>query len=166
MEAGRRSDFVTGAVVVVLAGLGIFWLVPAQTTSPQPGGYDIAPSLVPQLSLVLCLLLGFGLMFRSRLSKGTPEPSGRLETDETGAPPGVPITARGLFFDLAVWVGSSVLVMLALPHVGFVVTGTVLLAGWLVFTGVRSVATILAVSLVLPVALDRLCWYALTVQLP
>jgi hypothetical protein len=76
------------------------------------------------------------------------------------------LSGRGLFFDLAVWAGSSIPMMLALPMIGFIAAGTMLLAGWMVFTGARSIPIIAGVSLALPVFLDRLCWYALTVQLP
>jgi hypothetical protein len=41
-----------------------------------------------------------------------------------------------------------------------------LLAAWLLFSGVRSWLLIASLSLILPITLERLCWYALTIPLP
>ena len=68
--------------------------------------------------------------------------------------------------DTVVWVVSSIAAMTMLAQVGFVLAAMPLLAAWLLFAGVRSMVWIAALALTLPIALERLCWYALTIQLP
>ncbi len=177
MKMDRTSEIVTGISVMSISGLGIFWLIPAQTSLAATGNYDVPPSLIPHIMGILCLALGGGLTLRAWRMTATatpsappaPEVSGagerrRGDTEDMSAANS--LSGRGLFFDLAVWAGSSIPMMLALPMIGFIAAGTMLLAGWMVFAGARSIPIIAGVSLALPVFLDRLCWYALTVQLP
>lgn len=166
MTESQRSEVIVGLVVVLAAGLGIFWLIPTQITVSATGLNDLSPSLVPQISLGLCLLLGIGLILHARFAHARSDAIERIDLDETGEITEQPRYTLGLAFDLAIWATSSVAVMVLLPQVGFIVTAILLLAGWLVFTGVRSPAVIVGVSLILPVVLDRLSWYALTVKLP
>jgi hypothetical protein len=130
------------------------------------GENDLSPSLVPHLSLGVCLVLGVVLAVRAwrdgrfAVREDTPELEESGEVDEA------PRSAGAFVFDLLVWIASSTAAVMIIPQIGFIATAAVLLAGWLVFAGVRSIPVIAGVSLVLPVVLDRLCWYALTVQLP
>ncbi len=149
--------------MAALACVGIFWLIPAQTQVSPSGVYDLSPSLVPRLSLGLCLLLGLGLAlhgWRGRSGRGGPGLARHAATVAEGNSP------AGLAFDVTVWVLSSVPVMLLLDHAGFILTGILLLTGWLLFAGVRSIPVVAGIALILPVSLDRLCWYVLTVELP
>jgi hypothetical protein len=162
----HNKQVITGLTVVLLAAIGVLWLVPTQTVTTATGENDLSPSLVPHISLGVCLVLGIILSVRAwrdgRLtgSDNTPEFEEAGEVDEA------PRSVGAMVFDLLVWIASSTAAVMIIPQIGFIATAAVLLAGWLVFAGVRSIAIIAGVSLVLPVVLDRLCWYALTVQLP
>lgn len=156
---------IIGACVVAIAAFGVFWLIPTQTVTSATGENDLSPSLVPTISLGVCLALGLLLMVRA-WRDGRQGGDAGSELDEAGEVDEAPRSFGSLVFDLLVWTGSSIAAMLIIPHAGFIMTGAVLLAGWLVFAGARSVPVIVGVSLLLPVTLDRLCWYALTVQLP
>lgn len=180
MKMDRTSEIVTGISVMSISSLGIFWLIPAQTSLAASGNYDVPPSLIPQITGILCLALGGGLTLRAWRMPATETPSAPAASEGSGAgersaqdkengedkSAANALSGKGLFFDLAVWAGSSIPMMLVLPIIGFIAAGTMLLAAWMVFAGARSILLIAGVSFALPVFLDRLCWYALTVQLP
>lgn len=167
MELRPREDLYIGLVLVCLAGIGLLWLVPAQIVVSITGMYDLSPRLVPRLVLGLAVLLGLLVAWHGWAAR-------RSADGEAGAAPPGPLDARGrprnaaaeLGTDVVVWIASSVAVMVGLTQVGFVLTAGPLLAVWLLFAGVRSWPLIVALALVLPITLERLCWYALTIRLP
>jgi len=166
VTGSAQKQVIIGACVVAIAAFGVFWLIPTQTVTSATGENDLSPSLVPTISLGLCLVLGLVLMVQAwRDGRRTGE-GHAPEMEESGEVDDAPRSFGSFVFDLLVWTVSSAAAVLLIPHAGFIATGVVLLAGWLVFAGARSVPVIVGVSLVLPVTLDRLCWYALTVQLP
>ncbi len=166
MTGAHHKQIITGASVVLIATVGVLWLIPSQTVTTATGENDLSPSLVPHISMGMCLLLGLLYTVQSWRDGRRAGAEATPELEDSGDVDEAPRSVVGLILDLAVWIASSTATMLIIPHVGFIVTGTILLAGWLVFAGVRSVWIVAAVSLGLPVLLDRLCWYALTVQLP
>jgi hypothetical protein len=68
--------------------------------------------------------------------------------------------------DLAIWALASLATFVLLRHAGFLVTGTLVIAAWMLFCGERSPLRIAALALGVPILLDRLSWYALSVPLP
>ena len=167
MELDKPLDLYTGLALVVLAGAALLWLVPAQIQVSTTGMYDLSPRLVPRLLLLLTMALGLGVMWQGWKSRyagpGSTPASEPLQLDARGRPRR-PAVELGV--DAVVWIVSSAAVMVALKHVGFLLTSTPLLAAWMVFAGVRSKVLIASLSLALPIVLERLCWYGLTIQLP
>ena len=164
--AGRSqgaADRAAGAVVTALAAAGTFWFVPAYTNTAPTTGNDIAPALVPLVCTGLALLLGLAMLWRGCQARPAAAAPAGADPEAGAASAAGP---REIAADLAVWAGSTVAIMLLLPRAGFILTGALLLAGWMAYAGVRQRLVAAAVVLVLPAAIDRLCWYALTVQLP
>lgn len=159
------DNLAIGATVAALAAVGNAWLIPAFTTASATGAYDLSPTLVPHISLGLCLVLGLLLCLQSLGARrdGRPAPPGVARTGDgaTHSSPGV-----WLFRDLLMWGASSMVTVVLLPRLGFIATATALLAVWLVFAGARRWPVVIGVAVILPVLLDRLSWYALTVRLP
>lgn len=166
MTGVHQKQLITGLAVVLIAAVGVLWLVPTQTVTTATGENDLSPSLVPHLSLGVCLVLGLVLTVRAWRDGRLADQEDTPELDESGDMEAAPRSVGGFVFDLLVWIASSTAAVMIIPQIGFIATAAVLLAGWLIFAGVRSIPIIAGVSLVLPVVLDRLCWYALTVQLP
>jgi hypothetical protein len=169
MELDPKADLYTGFVLACLASTGLLWLIPAEIEVSSTGMYDLSPRLVPRLILVLTLLLGLCVLWngwmarRDGRGKGAPAGSAAMQTDARGRPRHAAVE---LGVDAVVWVTSSIAVMVALTHVGFILTSVPLLAAWMVFAGVRSKPLIAGLALGLPITLERLCWYALTIPLP
>jgi hypothetical protein len=167
MELDPKADLYVGLALVCLAGAGLLWLVPAQIVVSASGLYDLSPRLVPRLILVLTGLLGLGVLWNGwaarRGGPGAAEAPGPEQTDSRGRPRRAAVE---LGTDALVWIASSVAVMVGLAQVGFVLTAVPLLAAWLLYAGVRSWPLVAGLSVALPIALERLCWYALTIRLP
>ncbi|MEQ8818234.1 MAG: tripartite tricarboxylate transporter TctB family protein [Thalassobaculum sp.] len=159
----RRSDLAGGLAVTALAAVAGLWFVPANVNLAATAGNDIAPAFMPLVCVAIAGVLGLVMTARALLhpaGAGGAEAGGDEEIgDQRPAP-------RQVVADLAVWIGSTVLVLLLLPRIGFVVTGGLLLAGWLAYAGLRSWVVGAAVAVTVPVVLDWLCRAFLHVQLP
>ncbi|MCP5374080.1 MAG: tripartite tricarboxylate transporter TctB family protein [Hyphomicrobiales bacterium] len=164
MTTDHRETLVIGLVVAALSAVGMLWLIPAHT-NPAAGPNDLSPALVPEIALGVCLALGVLLVVQAlRRPDAGAAATAAVGADDDG-PRGLRL-ARDLAFDLSVWAVSCIVLVQLLPRIGFIATSAMVLAGWCVFAGLRSIPTIVGVALVVPVVLDRLCWYALTVPLP
>lgn len=109
----KRSDLISGVLVVVTGLLMIYVVVPAQISSS--GGYGLDPAFFP-VSL-LWLLVGLGaLLVLTRLFAlaGQDDTGGGLDAKDWG-------------FIVAA-TGVSALAVLAIGWLGFVIAGTVLMA--------------------------------------
>jgi hypothetical protein len=159
--ADRATSLVTGAVTALLSAYGVFWLIPAHTGDARTAN-DIAPAMVPSVALGTCLLLALLLMVRAWRA---PRDAGAAHTTADTAG-NAPVSGPALLADLAIWAFASLATFVLLRHAGFLVTGTLVIAAWMLFCGERSPLRIAALALGVPILLDRLSWYALSVPLP
>lgn len=158
----RLSRIVIASAVCLLAAAGLFWLIPAQTGEARAAS-DIAPAFFPNLSLGICLALGLYLAWDA--VRGGRKPQKAASAEEESADDDT-LTGKALIADMAVWIAGAVVTMLLLKHAGFIPTGIIVLAAWMVFCGLRSPVLIGLVAIGTPVLLDRLSWYMLTIRLP
>lgn len=154
----RTTSRVTGTVATAVAALGVFWLIPSYTGDARTAN-DLSPALVPTIALSVCGLLGIALALRRP-----------RESDPLAAPPGIApepiVSGPALLGDLALWSAASVATLALLSHAGFLVAAPLAIAGWMAWCGERSPFRIAAFALTVPIVLERLSWYALTVPLP
>ena len=159
----RRSDLAGGLAVTALAAVAGLWFVPSNVNLVATAGNDIAPAFMPLVCVAIAGVLGLVMVARALLhpaGAGGAEAGGDEDIGDHRPAP------RQVVADLAVWTGSTVLVLLLLPRAGFVVTGGLLLAGWLAYAGLRSWVVGSAVAIAVQVVLDWLCRAFLHVQLP
>jgi hypothetical protein len=149
-DASGRLDFLIGLVAVLAAVLAIVWLIPTQVEIPAVTD-QLSPRLFPTLSAGVVGLFGLALMFRSR--RWILEPGGH----------------EGFRFvvEALAWVAWATVVMLLLSYAGFVITGAVSCFAGMLLAGQRRHLLWCALgSVLLPLAVQQLAWYAFYIQLP
>lgn len=159
VERRRRTDLASGLVLMLLAGLGLFWLVPSQT-APAQSPLDLPPGLMPSLALAVCLALAILLVARAlRPVRGEPGRHEEFGAEASGI-------GRRELFNLAGWIALSTATMLALPRLGFLFTGALLLAAVLIYARARPLWLVALLVPLVPLALQQVALHAFTTELP
>ena len=156
----RKTDLWTGTILVVVAGIVLFWLLPSHTT-PAQSELDLAPAFVPSLAVWTCLLLSVRLIWNGL----SPE---HYRSDHSDEEFGDEATGMGPLEirNLAMWILVSVVTMVLLETVGFVVAGSTLLAVVMYYARLRNYLMLVSISLSVPLALYWIVWFGFTVELP
>ena len=145
------TDIVAGVVLAALAVAALLWVVPAQT-EPGGGGHDVAPAFFPNLAAGLVLVLAATLV-----ATGTRRHLAGVRDGAAG---------RRLMLDLLVWAAAAAATVVGLQQIGFVATGVVVVAAWMLLAGQRRWPVIVAAAVLFPLAVDGAAWVFFTVDLP
>lgn len=149
----RRSDLISGSLIVLAGLLMIFVIVPVQINSSSDYGLD--PAFFPLLLLWLIVIMGV-LLVASRIPQ-TLEP-----------PRAEPVLDRWNWLFI---VGTSVFLLvgfIAMQTFGFVVAGVVMLALLMFVIELRRLnwIEVIGVSLLAPFVIYYLLYHLFSVQLP
>lgn len=146
------TDVISSFVMILVALLAIFWLVPFHTDA-SAANYDVSPSFIPKVAAYSVLILA-GAQFLLSVRK-------YRATGATGAAPRWDILGYTL-----IWGVVGTLIYIGLKTVGFLSVGTVVLVAGLYIAGQRSWFVIAVTSLALPPLLSIAAWQIFTVSLP
>lgn len=149
----RRSDLISGSLIVLAGLLMIFVIVPVQINSSSDYGLD--PAFFPLLLLWLIVIMGV-LLVASRIPQTLEQP--RAE----------PVLDRWNWLFI---VGTSVFLLvgfIAMQTFGFVVAGVVMLALLMFVIELRRLnwIEVIGVSLLAPFVIYYLLYHLFSVQLP
>lgn len=149
----RRSDIISGSLIVLAGLVMIFIIVPIQINSTSDYGLD--PAFFPLLLLWLIVIMGV-LLVLSRL----PQPA--------DPPESTPVLDR---WNWTFIVGASVFLTLgfiAIDQFGFVIAGVVMIALLMAIIELRHLRWIevIGVSVIAPFVIYYLLYHLFSVQLP
>jgi len=167
MKDDKDSDLTTfnlaASTLLTLAGiLSLAWLIPDQV--PVPAGPDqglsarFMPTVAVSALTVLAFLLGMNVLIR-KLRGLAPLAEENEDNDDQGFGAAEAVNTMVLLAGSGVYVGL-------LATVGFVVSTAFGLAVCLYFGGVRNRLLIVALCLGIPLVLEQILWWGLTIQLP
>ncbi len=141
------------ATVLLFAGLlGVFVIIPAQTTEGEL--YGLPPSLFPTIGAVL-LSLCCGLRIALSFLRGD---VGDDRTQE-------PISARH-WRHIASLSAALIVCLVLIQQFGFLIGGPVTIATFMLYMGSRKRLTIAAVALGAPLVIYLFFWRLLSIPLP
>ena len=146
------TDVVAAAVLLVAGLLGVFVVIPAQTTEGEI--YGLPPSLFPTVGAAL-LSLCCGLKVAVALGRG------RASGERAEAP----LTGRH-WLHIASLAGGLIVCVIVIRHLGFLVGGPLTVAAAMLYMGSRKPLTIAAVAAGAPLAIDLFFWQLLSIPLP
>ena len=156
----RTTHLVSGVLMAALSLFCLLWLIPNHTLPPQ-SDLDLAPSFLPNIAMVTCLLTAVLLIaqaWRAPKNAAT-ELHDEFGEEATGGD-------RGVMFNVITWWVAAALAGYLMSTIGFEVAMALLLAFGLRTLGVRSWPMLIALSLVTPMLLSLGTWYLLGVQVP
>ena len=146
----KHVDILTSLVLIALALLGIFWAVPIETTTGEPG--EVAPADLPKFALWVIVICGaWQLVTSLRSVEAKPNPIDRF--------------AAGF---LTAGTGTLFLALIGIWKVGYVTGGILCILGIGAAMRPKGVnwAWLAAVSLALPIGIYFLAWHGLRLSLP
>ena len=156
----RRVNLAASLTILLITGIALGWLIPNYVPSEHDAG-DLPPTLVPMLSMAVCvltaLLLGISAWRRS----------GEVP-DETRDDEAAEQLTFGLkeAANLLLWLAAAAVIWLLLKYVGFMAAAAVSIAAGTVYGGIRKVWIIIASALIIPLLIDQIVWYGLNIKLP
>ena len=150
-------DLISSATLAILASFALLWIIP-NYIDESAANYDVSPAFIPKFAA--WTVLGFSViqmivsLRRYRAAKA--------ECDTN-----LPTPNRWhIIVEPLIWLLVMMGIHFGLTHVGFVVTGTLVLAASLYAAGQRSWPVIVVTSALLPFALDFAAWHIFVVDLP
>lgn len=161
MDPVNRTDLAAAVVLVAFAAVGLAWVVPTQTSPPQMA-LDLPPAFVPNLALGVLLVLGvvLGLRAQWRLRNA------KIQDHDIEFGAEASGFGRAELINTSLWFLVSALAMLAMPVLGFAITGGLMIIAAMLFAGQRNPWVVGLVGIIAPVLIDQLSWHALSIELP
>ncbi|RAI02262.1 hypothetical protein DLJ53_12930 [Acuticoccus sediminis] len=147
--AARAVDLLFGVVLAVASAVVLVWIIP-NTVDLEAQGADVSPAFFPRLSAGAVLVLSLG-MTAHRLVKGPP-----LDWER-------PLRIVGEVAGCAL---AALAVAFALPRIGFVATGAVVIALGAVLTHYRRWWAIGLLAILFPLVVSFGAWTIFMVDLP
>ena len=139
-------------MLLVVGLLGIFIVIPAQTTTGEI--YGLPPSLFPTIGAVL-MSACCGLKITLTVIRGSGDDEAAVE----------PMTGRHWLHIAAVTAGLIVSLVL-IEQLGFLIGGPVAVAVFMLYMGSRKPLTLVAVAIGAPLAIYLFFWQLLSIPLP
>jgi magnesium-transporting ATPase (P-type) len=155
-------NLIASACLLVGGLVSWFYLIPEYVTVRQGQTYGLSPAFIPQVATGLLILLSAALLVKTlRVRIGGAE---RLaEESEEG---------DKLIFGLREVTNVLLILLYSVAYVqllqltGFVIASMISLSTAMLFFRTKPYWLVIAVSLGVPLLLQTLLWYGLTVQLP
>ena len=137
-----NKHFFSGVFMLAVGLLLLLLLIPIGIDTPKKIRYAaLSPTYYPQIIALILSVIGAAIIFRNR------KPLKIKETDELDAVhPNAQIRIGGFLALLAAY-------SLSLEFLGFVLSGSLVLATSLILSGERRAIIIIALSLLLPISL-------------
>jgi len=153
-------DLAAAIVILAFSAVLLVWVIPNFISTKYDAG-DLPPALIASLSMGVCalaaLLLGISA-WRRKDDK-------HRDTPKDGA-------GEKLYFglreagDTLLWSAAFGIVWLLLKYAGFEVAAGVVIAGGIVYGGVRNPIVVILAALIIPQVIDKAVWYGLQIRLP
>ena len=156
----KYLDIVSSIIIIVLAGVAMFWLIPNHVpTRHDPG--DLPPNLMPMLSAGVLAFTGILLGISAWRKKD-------FQSDDQQNEKALEKIGFGFkeFTNLVILMLASAVYLLVLKHAGFEVASGLLMATAMLYAGLRNIWIIAGVSIVMPVLIVQVAWHTLNIQLP
>lgn len=149
----RRSDLVSGSLIVIAGLVMIFIIVPIQINSA--GDYGLDPAFFPLALLWLIVIMG-ALLVATRLPQPPDPPDSEPALDRRDWQF---IVGAGIFLTLA---------FIAIDQLGFVIAGIGIVAFLMVVVELRHLrwVEVIGVSVIAPFVIYYLLYHLFSVQLP
>ena len=149
----RRSDLISGSLIVLSGLLMIFVIVPTQINTA--GDYGLDPAFFPLMVLWLLVIMGVVLV-ASRMRQPADPPEAE------------PVLDRWNWRFIA---GASIFLLvgfIAIDRLGFIVAGTMMIAVLMFFIELRHLnwLEVVGVSLIAPFVIYYVLYHLFSVQLP
>ena len=149
----RRSDLISGSLIVLSGLLMIFVIVPVQINTV--GDYGLDPAFFPLMVLWLLVIMGV-LLVVSRMRQPADPPDAE------------PVLDRWNWWFIA---GVSIFLLLgfiAIDRLGFIIAGAMMIAVLMFFIELRHLnwREVISVSLISPFVIYYLLYHLFNVQLP
>lgn len=156
----RTTHLISGILMTALSLFCLLWLIPNHTFPPQ-SELDLAPSFLPNVAMVACLITSVMLIFQAlRTPANSPtEMHDEFGEEATGGD-------RKVIKNVVIWGIAAAIAGTLMDVVGFEISMALLLAFGLYGLGVRHWPTLIALSLIMPFVLSLGTWYLLSVQVP
>ena len=149
----RRSDLISGTLIVVFGLVMIFIIVPVQISSS--GEYGLDPAFFPVTLLWLLVAMGV-LLVATRVPQSSDPP-------EAG-----PMLDRWSWLFITGVTAFLVLGFIAIQTLGFVIAGVIMIAALMMVIELRHLRwfELIGVSLLSPFVIYYLLYHVFSVQLP
>jgi hypothetical protein len=156
----KRVNLMASLIILLMAGVVLGWLIPEHVPSAHDAG-DLPPTMVPVLSMTICAAMAFLLGISAWRRRGDAADKTRGEEAD-----------GQLFFglreavNLLIWLAATAVIWLILKYIGFVAAATVTIAAGTAYGGIRNLWIIIPSALIIPLLIDKIVWYGLSIRLP
>ena len=158
----KKSELWIAGVLVFFSLVCLVWVIPNYTSPPQ-SALGIRPSFIPNVAVGTMLFLSIFMLFQNlRHRKSKQELV--VDDEEFGD------EASGLgveeLANLSLWIISSVIVVFLMGILGYIIVSSLFMICLMIYAGQRRPVILILVSIVTPVLIWQITWYAFTIQLP
>ena len=158
----KKSEFWTAGVLIFFSLVCLVWVIPNYTSPPQ-SELGVRPSFMPNVAVGTMLFLSILMLYQNfKHRKSNQEPV--ADDEEFGD------EASGLGIEelanLSLWAISSAIVVFLMGILGYMIVSSLFMVCLMIYAGQRRPVIMILVSIITPVLIWQITWYAFSIQLP
>jgi ABC-type multidrug transport system fused ATPase/permease subunit len=158
----KKSELWTAGVLIFFSLVCLVWVIPNYTSPPQ-SELGVRPSFIPNVAVGTMLFLSILMLYQNfKRRKSNQKPV--VDDEEFGD------EASGLGIEelanISLWVISSAIVVFLMGILGYIIVSSLFMICLMIYAGQRSPVILILVSIVTPVLIWQITWYAFSIQLP
>jgi hypothetical protein len=158
----KKSELWTAGVLIIFSLVCLVWVIPNYTSPPQ-SKLGVRPSFIPNVAVGTMLFLSI-LMLVQNIKHRKSKYETVVDDEEFGA------EASGLgqteLANLALWTVSSEIVVFLMGILGYTIVSSLFMVCLMLYAGQRRPVILIIVSIVTPLLIWQITWYAFSIQLP
>ena len=156
----RNTHIYSGVFIIVISLMFLLWLIPTQT-APAQSDLDLAPALIPSLSIGICMLMAIIMTISALRVSGVEadDMDDEFGSEATGA-------STTVILNFFWWVIAAVVAWLLMEYIGFEVAMCAFLVATMLFLGVESKRTIALTAVLTPLGMSLAVYHLFATELP
>ena len=158
----KKSELWIAGVLVCFSLVCLVWVIPNYTSPPQ-SKLGVRPSFMPNVAIGTMLFLSV-LMLYQNFKRRKSNQETVIDDEEFGA------EASGLglteLANLSLWTVSSAIVVFLMGILGYTIVSGLFMGCLMLYAGQRRPVILIIVSIVIPLLIWQITWYAFSIQLP